>query len=56
MNEKKHDVPVFTKAALLESKKYEGMRDVLSALLEDDQGYTADEAARLVEDFLKRKV
>ena len=49
-------VPKFTKAALLKAKKYAYQKDVLNALLKDDQEYTAKEVAGLVENFLKGKV
>lgn len=49
-------VPKFTKAALLKAKKYANKKDVLNAVLKDDQEYTAKEAAELVENFLKGKV
>lgn len=53
---KKTTVPTFTKAALIKAKKYEEQRDILSALLKDDQEYTAAEVAEMVENFLKGKV
>lgn len=49
-------VPKFKKEALLKAKKYEGQRDLLNALLKDDQEYTAAEVAALVEKFKKGKV
>lgn len=49
-------VPKFKKEALLKAKKYEGQRDLLNALLKDDQEYTAAEVAALVEEFKKGKV
>lgn len=53
---KKNTAPTFTKAALLQAKKYEEQRDLLNALLKDDREYTASEVADLVENFLKGKV
>lgn len=48
--------PTFSKAQLLEAKKYAGQKDLLNALLKDDQQYTAKQAEKLIEDFLKGKV
>lgn len=48
--------PVYTLAQLLESKKYSGMRDVLSAILDDKQKYTTEQADRAINKFMKGKV
>lgn len=46
----------FTKAQLLESRKYRNRKDVVNALLEDDRTYTMDEADTLINKFMKGKV
>lgn len=49
-------VPKFKKEALLKAKKYAGQRDLLAALLKDDQEYTAAEVNAILENFKKGKV
>ncbi len=46
----------FKKAALLKAKKYAGQRDLLAALLKDDQEYTAAEVNAILDRFAKGKV
>lgn len=48
--------PTFTKAQLVKSKTLGLPVDAVMAILEDGQTYTKDQAAGLVNDFLKRKV
>lgn len=49
-------VPKLKKEALLRAKKYAGQRDVLAALLKDDQEYTVAEVNAILEKFAKGKV
>lgn len=49
-------VPKLKKEALLRAKKYAGQRDVLAALLKDDQEYTVAEVNAILENFAKGKV
>lgn len=49
-------VPKMKKEALLRAKKYAGQRDVLAALLKDDQEYTVAEVNAILEQFAKGKV
>ncbi len=49
-------VPKLKKEALLRAKKYAGQRDLLAALLKDDQEYTVTEVNAILEAFKKGKV
>ena len=49
-------VPKLKKEALLRAKKYAGQRDLLAALLKDDQEYTVAEVNAILERFTKGKV
>lgn len=49
-------VPKLKKEALLRAKKYAGQRDLLAALLRDDQEYTVAEVNAILERFTKGKV
>lgn len=46
----------FTKAQLLESKRYCDRRDMINALLADDEHYTIERADAMVDKFMKGKV
>lgn len=48
--------PTFTKEQLVKCKTMNLPRDAVSAVLEDGEVHTKDQAARLVTDFLERKV
>lgn len=48
--------PTFTKEQLVRSKTLGLPVDAVMAVLEDGKTYTKDQAASLVNDFLKRKV
>lgn len=48
--------PTFTKEQLVKSKTLNLPRDAVAAILEDGKVYTKDQAVRLVNDFLERKV
>lgn len=45
----------FTKEQLVKSKKYSLQRDVLNALLSDEEVYTFDEVDQKLHEFLKGK-
>ena len=47
---------VFTKEQILASTKYQSRRDMLSALLEDNQDYTTETIEKLIENFMKGQV
>lgn len=47
----------YTKAQFLASKQFTAIeRDVLRALMREDETYTVDQAQKLIDDFAKRKV
>lgn len=48
--------PRYTKLDLLQSKKFRHLRDVITALLDDNKTYTIGEAEALIDRFLKGKV
>lgn len=48
--------PSFTKTQLLRAKKYENRRDLLMALLREDEQYTFAQAEKLMQNFLKGTV
>ena len=48
--------PVFTKAQLLRAKKYDNRKDLLMALLREDEQYTFAQAEKLMQNFLKGTV
>lgn len=49
--------PKFTKQQFLKAANFSQVeRDVLRALMKDDEKYTLDQAQKLVSDFAKRKV
>lgn len=50
--EKKQEIK-FTKAKLCRSQKFANYRDLLNALLDDGMEYTADEAQKTIDLFLK---
>ena len=56
MNKKTVIVPKMKKEAFLKAKKYIGQRDVLAALLKDDQEYTVAEVNVILERFMRGKV
>lgn len=56
-NRGKQAVPKFTKQQFLKSANFSRVeKDVLRALMKDDELYTLDQAKKLVENFAKRKV
>lgn len=48
--------PAFTKAQLLRAKKYDNRKDLLMALLQEDEQYTFAQAEKLMREFLKGTV
>ncbi len=54
--EPERPVERFTKAQLLGSSRYGNRKDALSVLLEDGESYSHDEVAKILENFLKKKV
>ena len=48
--------PAFTKAQLLRAKKYDNRKDLLMALLQEDEQYTFAQAEKLMQNFLKGTV
>lgn len=56
MAKKEAAAPTFSKAQLLQSKKYAQQKDLLNALLKADHDYTLQEVDNMIEDFLKGKV
>lgn len=46
----------FSKAQILQAKKYMNRKDLLNVLLKDDQFYTLDEVDALIDKFMKDKV
>lgn len=48
--------PKFTKAQLINSKKYSNNKDVLAALLSEGESYSHGEVSKLIEDFMKGEV
>lgn len=46
----------FTKQQILESKKYKNRRDLLRALLKDEESYTLKQVDAALSTFLKREV
>lgn len=49
-------VPRFTKAQLMNSKKYADRKDLIGALLDDGIEYTISQVDEMIEKFMKGKV
>lgn len=56
MEKQKEPRICYTKEQLLESKKFAGRRDILSALLREDSTYTMKEAEKIVSSFLAKRI
>ncbi len=56
MAKKEAAAPTFSRAQLLQSKKYAQQKDLLNALLIADHDYTLKEVDTMIEEFLKGKV
>lgn len=52
----KSNTAAFSKKQLLNSKKYAGYKDLLSAVLSEGVMYTFDETDKFIEGFLKKEV
>ena len=52
----KNPVPVFYKASILRSKRFEHRRDACKALLKDDVPYTLEQVEQILDDFMKGSV
>lgn len=52
----KSNTVAFSKKQLLNSKKYAGYKDLLSAVLSEGVMYTFDETDKFIEGFLKKEV
>ena len=46
----------YTKEQLLKSKRYADNRDVLSAVLKDNNSYTLETVDKLIKDFKRKRV
>ncbi|GKU75660.1 hypothetical protein [Paenibacillus sp. L3-i20] len=57
MIKKEVEVPVFTKSQIIDSNQFSpNKKDVLHAVLKDDSSYTVEQAEKLINEFVKRKV
>ncbi|MCI9000900.1 MAG: hypothetical protein HFJ26_08505 [Clostridia bacterium] len=58
MNKKKEEKTLvnFTKEQIVNSKKYDKSKDLLQAILKENENYTTDEVDKKIENFMKRKV
>ncbi len=58
MNKKKEEKTLvnFTKEQIVNSKKYDKSKDLLRAILKENENYTTDEVDKKIENFMKRKV
>ena len=50
------DESVFTKAALVSSKRFAHKRDLVSAMLEDGKEYTIEQVESMIHNYLKGEV
>jgi hypothetical protein len=48
--------PSYTKEQMIRSKRFAGQRDLLEALLSNDESYTCKQADAILQGFLKGKV
>lgn len=46
----------YTKAQLIEAKRYRDQKDILSAVLQEEKVYSFAESDKAVEEFMKGKV
>ena len=47
---------LFSKKQLASAEKFSDKRDMLNALLEEEKSYTADEAEKIISDYMKGQV
>lgn len=55
MASNKNETTKFTKQQFLQSAKFEGNRDLLNALLSDNETYTLEQVDALLDEFLKKE-
>ena len=55
-NTKENTDTKYTKEQLLKSKRYADNRDVLSAVLKDNNSYTLEIVDKLIKDFKRKRV
>jgi len=55
MTSNKNETTKFTKQQFLQSAKFEGNRDLLNALLSDNETYTLEQVDTLLDEFLKKE-
>lgn len=46
----------YSKKQIVNSKRYSNYKDLLQAILKDDENYTTNEVDKKIENFMKRKV
>lgn len=46
----------FTKEQIVSSEKYKKNKDILTAILKQDETYTKEEVENTIQEFLKRRV
>ena len=50
------NIPCFTKNQLLQARTYRDRRDLISALVADNESITKDELEKRIQTFLRKKV
>lgn len=50
------DAPAYTKAQLMASDKYASRRDLIGALLDENNIYTCEQVNRMIKNYLKGMV
>lgn len=55
-NTKQKEPVRYTKTQLASAKRYQGKKDLITALLKEGKSYTTEEADQLLDVFLKGKV
>lgn len=50
------NLSMFTKAQIINSKKYRNRRDLLAAILEEDKNYSVEQVNILIDKFMKSEV
>lgn len=53
---KEEEKPLFSKKQLSESGRFSAERDILAALLKDDELYTAEQAKKIIDEYMKGRV
>jgi len=53
---KKVEKPAFTKEQWLDSRTFSHRKDILNALLKDEQTYTKEQVEKAINDYMKGKV